>query len=310
MTCAVWSGVLLGGVLLDRWLGEPRRAHPLVGFGFLAMQAERWLRRGAPGHPFGNRCRGLLAWGLIVLPFVGLAAWWCNPLLDGLLLWFALGGRSLEEHARAVAQPLAAGELEKARQAVSGLVSRETATMDETAVATATVESVLENGNDAVFATLFWFCVAGGAGVLLHRLANTLDAMWGYKDARRIYFGWAAARLDDALAWLPARLAALTYALLGRTGDALFCWRNQAGQWSGPNPGVVMAAGAGALNLRLGGVARYQGREEQRPLLGSSRAAPAKAEDIFRALRLVEHGQGLWLMMIVLGAMVFAWIHA
>lgn len=287
------------GVLLDRWLGEPRRWHPLAGFGLLAQRAEGLFRRGAPGHPTGNRLRGILAWGVIVLPFVTLAFLFRHPLIDALLLWFSLGGRSLGEHARAVADPLASGRLDDARRAVGSLVSRETASLDETAAATATVESVLENGNDAVFATLFWFCVAGGAGALLHRLANTLDAMWGYRDDRRLYFGWAAARIDDLLAYLPARFTALTYALLGRTGDALACWRTQAACWPGTNPGVVMAAGAGALNLRLGGAARYHGREEHRPLLGVGEAA--QAADISRALCLVERGQWLWLLFIVLG---------
>lgn len=281
------------GFLLDRALGEPRRWHPLVGFGGLAAWAEQHLRRGAPGHPWGNRLRGLLAWSLIVLPWVALAVWLRHPLTDALLLWLALGGRSLEEHARAVAVPLEQGALDAARQAVGRIVSRETATLEAQEIATATVETVLENGNDAVFATLFWFFVAGGPGVLLHRLANTLDAMWGYKDARRRYFGWAAARLDDGLNYLPARLTALTYAVLGRTALALTCWRTQAGQWSSPNAGPVMAAGAGALSLVLGGKARYHGQEEFRPALGQG--AAAGAADIRRALALVARGQWLWL---------------
>lgn len=281
------------GFLLDRALGEPRRWHPLVGFGGLAVWAEQHLRRGAPGHPWGNRLRGLLAWSLIVLPWVALAVWLRHPLTDALLLWLALGGRSLEEHARAVAVPLEQGALDAARQAVGRIVSRETATLEVQEIATATVETVLENGNDAVFATLFWFFVAGGPGVLLHRLANTLDAMWGYKDARRRYFGWAAARLDDGLNYLPARLTALTYAVLGRTALALTCWRTQAGQWSSPNAGPVMAAGAGALSLVLGGKARYHGQEEFRPALGQG--AAAGAADIRRALALVARGQWLWL---------------
>lgn len=281
------------GFLLDRALGEPRRWHPLVGFGGLAAWVEQHLRRGAPGHPWGNRLRGLLAWSLIVLPWVALAVWLRHPLTDALLLWLALGGRSLEEHARAVAVPLEQGALDAARQAVGRIVSRETATLEAQEIATATVETVLENGNDAVFATLFWFFVAGGPGVLLHRLANTLDAMWGYKDARRRYFGWAAARLDDGLNYLPARLTALTYAALGRTALALACWRTQAGQWSSPNAGPVMAAGAGALSLSLGGKACYHGQEEFRPALGQG--AVAGATDIRRALALVARGQWLWL---------------
>ncbi len=294
----------LAGVLLDRLLGEPRRWHPLVGFGRLADAAERLLRQGAPGHAAGNRLRGLVAWCAIVLPFVALAAWWTHPLVDALLLWLALGGRSLGEHARAIAAPLAAGDLEAARTAVGMIVSRDTAQLDEAGVTKATVESVLENGNDAVFGALFWFFIAGGAGAVLFRLANTLDAMWGYKDARRIYFGWAAARIDDALNFIPARLTALTYALLGNTQTALACWRVQASAWSSPNAGPVMAAGAGALKVGVGGTAIYRGAIEQRPPLGTG-AAPTAA-DIGRAVALVERGQWLWLGVFIVGSLILA----
>lgn len=289
----------LAGVLLDRLLGEPRHLHPLVGFGRLADAAERLLRRGAPGHAVGNRLRGLAAWASVVVPFVALAAWLAHPLLDVLLLWFALGGQSLGAHARAVQTPLAAGDLPAARTAVGLIVSRETGHLDEAGVATAAVESVLENGHDAVFGALFWFFVAGGAGALLFRLANTLDAMWGYRDERRRYFGWAAARLDDLLSFIPARLTALTYALLGTTRAALACWRTQAGGWSSPNAGPVMAAGAGALKVGVGGTARYGGVDETRPRLGMG-AVPTAA-DIGRAVALVERGAWLWLGLFAAG---------
>lgn len=292
----------LAGALLDRALGEPRRFHPLVGFGRLADAAEARLRKGAPGSRAGNRLRGLAAWSLIVLPCVALAAWLAHPVLDVLLLWLALGGRSLADHARAIAAPLAAGDLAAARTQVGMIVSRDTAQLDAEGVARAGVESVLENGNDAVFGALFWFAVAGGAGAVLFRLANTLDAMWGYKDERRLHFGWAAARIDDALNFIPARLTALTYALLGRTSQALACWRAQAAAWGSPNAGPVMAAGAGALGVRLGGAAIYHGALEQRPPLGTG-SAPGAA-DILRAVTLVERGVWLWLGALVIGGLL------
>lgn len=279
-------------VLLDRLLGEPRRWHPLIGFGRLAAALETRLNR-------GNRAAGMLAWGAAVLPWVGLAAWMktATPLagvaVDVGLLYFALGARSLAEHGEAVAAPLAAGDLSQARVRVGYMVSRHTEALDEAGVARAAVESVLENGNDAVFGALFWFAVAGGPGALLFRLANTLDAMWGYRNERFLRFGWAAARLDDLLNLIPARLTALSYALLGQTRSALACWRTQAPAWDSPNAGPVMAAGAGALGVELGGAAVYHGQLEQRPPLGCGRAP--QAADIFRAVALMRGGVLLWL---------------
>jgi adenosylcobinamide-phosphate synthase len=217
-------------------------------------------------------------------------------------LYFALGHQSLRQHAQRVHKALQAGNLDEARMQVSYMVSRDTAKMDARAVAAATVESVLENGNDAVFGALFWFMVAGAPGVLLFRLSNTLDAMWGYRTSRYLYFGWAAARFDDVLNFVPARLTALTYALIGSTRSALHCWRVQAPHWESPNAGPVMAAGAGALGVWLGGGAYYHGEWEERPPLGLG--APPDAGSIRAALRLVRSGVVLWLLLVLAGELI------
>ncbi len=291
----------VAAVALDQLLGEPRRWHPLVLFGRYARALENLIRPHGPGH-----LMGMLAWCAAVLPGFFLAGWLhargpvVAAVVDVLLLYFALGRRSLAEHAAAVAGPLAAGDLPAAREQVGRMVSRETQSLDEEEVAKATVESVLENGNDAVFGALFWFVLLGGAGALLFRLANTLDAMWGYRTPRYLRFGWAAARIDDVLNFVPARLTALSYALLGELRQALACWRKQAPLHDSPNAGPVMAAGAGALGLRLGGPARYHGQMEFRPTLGEG-AAPAPA-DIHRAVGLVNRATALWLGALVLAA--------
>lgn len=294
---------LAAGVLADRLLGEPRRLHPLVGFGRWAAAVESAVRRIAGD----GRLAGVLAWSVAVLPWVGLVLVlrtltpWAHWVIDIALLYFALGARSLAEHAEAIAAPLATGELAQARERVGWIVSRDTASLDATGVAAAGTESVLENGNDAVFGALFWFVVAGGAGALLFRLANTLDASWGYRTPRYLRFGWAAARIDDLLNLVPARLTALTYAVLGRTRSALACWRRQAPAWDSPNAGPVMAAGAGALGVALGGPAVYHGKLEQRPPLGTG-AAP-DAATIRAAVALVRHGVLLWLGLALLFAL-------
>jgi len=313
-------------VALDWLLGEPRRRHPLVGFGRLAARLEQRLY--AP-----DRWRGALAVALLVLPPTWLAAelaelpgYW-GAAFSVWALYFALGHKSLHDHVRPIAAALRRGDEAVARAATARIVSRDAETLE---IAPSAIESTLENGSDGVFGALFWFLVAGAPGAILYRLANTLDATWGYKNPRYLEFGWAAANLDDMLGIVPARLTALTYAVLAsrradprlamrppggqrthvsvgahflQTRQALDCWREQAPAWDSPNAGPVMAAGAGALGIRLGGPARYQGEWHERPVLGVG--DPPEAADIERALALVRHGVLLWLA--VIGAGALAW---
>ncbi|WP_197328203.1 adenosylcobinamide-phosphate synthase CbiB [Ralstonia syzygii] len=305
----------LAGVGLDRLLGEVPRWHPLVGFGRVAAWIERGLNR-RPAARVLSRVAGIAAWCIAVLPFVAIT--WiaaqtpdmtrlCAWIADVIALYLAIGARSLRDHIAPIAEALRGGDLPRARGLASRIVSRDLRDADEEAIARAAVESALENGSDAIFAPLFWLVVGGAPGVVLYRLANTVDAMWGYRNARFGSFGWAAARIDDVLNWIPARLTALSYALLGHTADALRCWRSQAPRWSSPNAGPVMASGAGSLRVQLGGMARYDGLDETRPQLGLGR--PARATDIRRALALVSRTLGLWLVVLAAGgALAFAGI--
>jgi adenosylcobinamide-phosphate synthase len=283
---------LVAGVLLDLLLGEARRWHPLVGFGRLAGALERRLNTGRR-----RIARGLLAWTLAVLP-LSLLAWFAcgygGAAAHALLLYLGIGLRSLRDHALPIHAALRRADLDAARELTSRIVSRDTRQGSDADLARAGAESLLENGNDAVFGTLFWFLVGGGAGVVLFRLANTLDAMWGYRNARFDLFGRVAARVDDVLNYVPARLTALSYVLLAQRGRlrAWRCWRAQAPAWSSPNAGPVMASGAGALGVRLGGAAVYDGVTELRPPLGDG--ADACADDIVRAWRLVWRTTLLW----------------
>lgn len=290
--------VVCAAILLDAALGEPRRWHPLVGFGRLAGAIERRLYH-------DSVAAGLLALMLLALPLT-LAAMTLyllpaavQMLSGGILLYLAIGWRSLDQHAAQVQQALAADDLPLARHSVGMMVSRDTAALDSGSIAGATIESVLENGNDAIFAAIFWFMIAGPPGVVLYRVSNTLDAMWGYRNARYLRFGRTAARLDDLMNMIPARLTALSYALLGRTRSALRCWRRQAGQWKSPNAGPVMAAGAASLGVELGGAAIYQGVSESRPVLGAGHSPVAA--DIGRARQLVGRTVMLWVIILLVG---------
>jgi adenosylcobinamide-phosphate synthase len=295
----VTAVALLLGLLIDHFVGEAKRWHPLVGFGNAASTLEKAANPSSGTH---GKLRGLACWALMVfIPVMAmiLAVSQLSGLallvVNALVVYLVVGLKSLAEHGRNVAVPLLAGDLSAARQQIAMMVSRDTDKLTEQQVASATCESVLENGSDAIFAALFWFCLLGAPGAILYRGANTLDAMWGYKTDRYLRFGWAAARIDDFLNWLPARLTALSYGLMGNFSSALKCARQQGGLTDSPNAGYVMAAGAGALGTSMGGVAIYQGEEHQRPIFGLGPVA--EAIDIERAIALVQRTSVLWILL-------------
>lgn len=299
------SVIIVIALLIDAVIGDPRRWHPLVGFGNTASWLESSLNKYSEDKYFLSYIKGLLAWTLMILPIVYIL-WFIQNLfpqseilLGIICLTFSLGTKSLMQHARDVTYALKKHDIVQARKQIAMIVSRDTSNSDETAINRATIESVLENGSDAIFAAVFWFIVLGAPGVILYRLANTLDAMWGYKTERFNKFGRAAARIDDVLNWLPARLTAISYALAGSTLSALSCWHKQAKHWQGINPGVVMSSGAGALKVSLGGSATYHGKYVVRPELGCE--DEPHVDDINRAIKLVHKSIIIWVIIIAIG---------
>lgn len=203
--------------------------------------------------------------------------------------WVVLGGRSLEREATAVRTLLAAGELQGARDRLTHLVGRDTSQLDPAEISRAVVESVAENTADAVVAPLLWGAIAGVPGLLGYRAANTVDAMVGHHNARYERYGRASARLDDLLNLPCSRLAGLL--TLGADPSharaAWRAWRRDAPGHPSPNAGVVEAAFAGALGIRLGGTNVYYGKRiEHRVIMGGGR--PAEPRDIARATRLAR----------------------
>ncbi len=289
------ASVLLA-LLLDRLFGEPRRFHPLIGFGSLADLVERTVYA-------DSKLRGLLALIGLVLPLVLLAGvfsgWLDHWIIGAIFLYLTLGWQSLLIHVQRVQDALLDSDIEQAREQLACLVSRDTAELDEPGIARATLESLLENGNDAIFAAIFWFVVAGVPGVLVYRLVNTLDAMWGYRSERYIHFGWAAAKLDDVLNYIPARLTAFSYALAGQFRRAVGCWKMQAPAWKSPNAGPVMAAGAGSLGVVLGGPEVYHGQLQSRITLGVGRQPDAGV--ISEAVKLIQRALLIWVIAILAG---------
>lgn len=277
---------LVIGYAADSLLGDPRRGHPVAGFGRLAATLERRLYddRRAPGvlHV------AVLVGGAAALGWYGGRVAGRAPLVTAAATWAVLGGRSLDREAAAVQTLLEAGDLPAARQRLTHLVGRDTATLDESGVARAVVESLAENTSDAVVAPLVWGAVAGPAGLLAHRAANTLDAMVGHRSPRYERFGWAAARLDDLLNLPGSRLTAALAVTVGPDRRAAAgAWRTDAAAHPSPNAGPVEAAFAGALGVRLGGTTVYAGRVEERPVLNGTGREVA-VHDVTRARRLAR----------------------
>lgn len=289
-SAAVAGGLVLGW-LADQAIGDPRRWHPVAGFGQAAAALEERTYADDRGH--GVATEALLVgsvtaagWAISRLTRKPAAA----LLATAVSTWLVLGGRSLAKEAEAVAAHLEADDLPAARAQVSHLVSRDPEALDAAGVARAAMESVAENTSDAVVAPLFWGAVAGIPGLLAYRAINTLDAMHGYRNDRYRNFGWAAAKLDDLANYLPARLtAALTIAASplvgGQPREAVRAIKEQSAAHPSPNGGVVEAAFAGALGVRLGGRNNYGGVVEDRGELGFGE--PPVPADLARANRLV-----------------------
>jgi adenosylcobinamide-phosphate synthase len=281
------------GYLADRVFGDPRWGHPVAAFGAAAS----WLEVRCYADRHGA---GLVHTGVLVGAAIGLGAALerlvanrslATVMTTAAATWAVLGGRSLSREAATVTGQLTGGKLIAARDQVRHLVGRDTAELSTEEVARATVQSVAENASDAIVAPLLWGAVAGLPGLLGYRAANTLDAMIGYRSVRYLRFGWAAARLDDLANWMPARVAALAAAAWapvvgGTAGNAINAMRRDAGQHPSPNAGVVEAAFAGALDVRLGGRNAYHGAVEHRGILGNGR--PVAVVDIARASRLAD----------------------
>ncbi|MDP5305723.1 adenosylcobinamide-phosphate synthase CbiB [Paracoccus spongiarum] len=279
---------------VDAAIGWPdalfrRIGHPVTWLGRLIAALDSRMNRGR-----ARVLRGALA-SLVVIaaalaPALLLAALF-GPLIAGLLAWPLVAARSLDQHLRAVARPLLAGDLTAARRATAMIVGRDVSGAGEAALSRAAIESLAENASDGVIAPLFWAAVAGLPGIAAYKAINTLDSMIGHRTPRHEEFGRFAARLDDVANWLPARLTALLLAAVGGR-PALAVARRDAGAHRSPNAGWPEAAMAGALAVRLSGPRRYADRIADEPWLNGAARDP-QAADILRALRLYRRATAL-----------------
>ncbi|MDQ6992201.1 MAG: adenosylcobinamide-phosphate synthase CbiB [Mariprofundus sp.] len=273
---------LLLAFLLEWLIGDPQSSwHPVALFGRWTLWCESLL--------YGDSCMsGVIAWLIVTIMPLGLL-WgghlYVGWLFDVLLLWAALGWKSLFQHVQAV---IVSESRAEARLSVAQIVSRDTAAMSEQDARRAALESLAENASDAVVAPLFWFLLLGPVGAVLYRMLNTLDAMWGYRNSRYQAFGWWAARVDDVANWIPARITAWLMLRVGRSTD----WRviqKQASTHASPNAGWPEVALAYAADVQLGGSVIRAGIIDERPFYGSDAARDANMIAACEALLIVRH---------------------
>lgn len=313
MITAIWA------FLMDACIGDPQsRWHPVALMGRLIAWLEKvfYRREDSPGRQFlsGSILVILvllisyeLAAGLIYLSY-RLPVSWGSEVLSALMLAFMISPRSLAQAGRRIYDCLVHGDLAGARRATGCIVGRDTEQLDDAELARAAVESVAENTSDGTIAPLFWFAIGGVPLAVLYRAANTMDSMLGYKNERYLYFGRPAARLDDVLNYIPARLTGMLFVmsafLLGYDGhNALRVMRRDAAKHPSPNGGYAEAAMAGALQIRLGGENSYFGQKTFRAYMGDVLTAIVP-QHILAANRMMYTAVMLFLTLAVL---LFQW---
>lgn len=269
-------GAAVGLILDQLWPEPPSLVHPVALFGRLmdVVEVRNYRDARAPGvvHALVGSVVGTTMGSVMRSTSAATA--------------LAVGGRALREAAYDVSVALSAGDLVAARAALPALVGRDPTDLNATEIARAAIESVAENTVDAIVAPALWAAVAGPAGALGYRAVNTMDAVVGHHSTRYENYGWASARLDDVANWVPARCTAALVALVRPRATREIRWvvSHQASAHPSPNAGVVEAAFAAALGLRVGGRVRYEGRVEDRAPLGRGR--PPDPSDIAAAVRL------------------------
>ena len=292
------------GFVLDLLLGDPvipHCPHPVVVMGWVISWLEKRLRRLFPATPKGELTAGCVlavALPLGTLGVTGLVCWGGGSIhpavgfcFQTLWCWQALAMKDLAKESRNVYNVLQTGDISAARKAVARIVGRDTETLTAEGVTKATVETVAENFSDGVLAPLFYMLLGGAPLAMAYKAVNTMDSMVGYKNDRYLYFGRAAAKLDDAANYLPARLAALFWiaaaALTGQNiRDAWRVWRRDRHNHASPNSAQCEAACAGALGVRLAGPASYFGKVYDKPTIGDDTRSIEPA-DIPRANRML-----------------------
>lgn len=311
-----FAGAMVVAMAVDALLGWPawlfaRIEHPVTWLGGLIAGIDTALNR-ASDPPALRRAAGV-AGALAVIALSVALGWalqsllpsgWVHIVLIGILAWPLVALRSLHDHVAAVATPLLAGDVAASRDAVSRIVGRDPASLDDAGIARAAIESLAENTSDGIVAPVFWGALLGLPGILGYKAINTLDSMIGHRSERHEAFGWAAARIDDVANFIPARLTGFLFVMLApRRSDALACMTRDARRHRSPNAGWPEAAMAGGLGVRLSGPRIYHGSITNEPWLNEGASDP-RAADITEALTVYR--RAMLLVAGVLAILAFA----
>jgi adenosylcobinamide-phosphate synthase len=307
-----FAGAMAVAMTVDALLGWPaalfaRIGHPVTWIGRLIDVLERSWNR-SKDAPATRRIAGVGA-ALLVIALCAGIGWfvqsrllpgWSGAVLLGIFAWPLVALRSLHDHVAAVAQPLQSGDIDAARLAVAQIVGRDPASLDEAGISRAAIESLAENASDGIVAPVFWGALLGLPGILGYKAINTLDSMIGHRSERHLWFGWAAARIDDVANFIPARLTGFLFAVVtSRPSAVLSCMVRDANRHRSINAGWPEAAMAGALGVRLSGPRTYHGSVTVEPWLNEGARDPLAA-DIRQGLRLYSRA------MLLLGGLLAA----
>lgn len=301
--------ILPAAFILDIFIGDPRRLpHPVRWMGKAILVAEPIFRKIRPNLFFAGFLFAatlvLLTWATSFL--VVKAAYFLHPLcgagIEIVLIYYAISVRSLRDSAQEVGQVLSRQTLQQAREKLAWIVGRDVQQLTSRGVIRAAVETVAENLIDGVVSPLFYAAIGGAPLAMAYKMINTLDSMVGYKNEKYIEFGKASARLDDAVNYIPARLAlpVISFAaqiLYRRGSHALKTARKEGRNHTSPNAGFSEAAFAGALSVKLGGANYYHGRLVQKPHIGVL-FGDAEIGHIKKANNLMLLSAVLWLALV------------
>ncbi|MCS3725072.1 adenosylcobinamide-phosphate synthase [Bradyrhizobium betae] len=315
-----FAGAMMVAMAVDALMGWPawlfaRIGHPVTWLGRLISVIDAMSNR--PSDPPAFRRVAGVAGALLVIALSVALGWvlqsllqsllpwgWGQAVLVGVLAWPLVALRSLHDHVAAVAKPLRAGDIAAARDAVSRIVGRDPAALDEAGIARAAIESLAENASDGIVAPVFWGALFGLPGIFGYKAINTLDSMIGHRSERHAAFGWAAARIDDVANFIPARLTGFLFVLLApRRSEALSCMTRDARRHRSPNAGWPEAAMAGGLGVRLSGPRIYHGSTTHEPWLNEGARDPLAA-DIGEGLTVYR--RAMLLLAAVLAILAFA----